>query len=476
VGQNSAAITSETTTRATADIALGQRIDSVVSSNGGNTAAIQAEATTRASADLALGQRVDVVKVAVDGNTAGLVSETTARATADTALGQRIDTVSSKTDKATADITTLQKTVADGDGALATRLDGLQTTVGKNTAAIATETTARTDADKALSQQQQTLSATVGEQSVKLQQFSEVAVDTKGKFNAMWGVKTDINDVRGGFGLVAEKDPDGITRVKFIADVDVFAMVSRTGSTVYPFVMKNGIIYMNKVLIDNAEIAAVIAKYIKVEHLSGVLIEGSIIRGGEIIAASIKSNGAPPAFMLDESGKLTAKNADISGVVNAHSGSFSGSVYGDSGWFRGTVYAGKIEGDVVSVTLGNTYSSGSDIVFFDKKLLEPMPFDRYFIYGPINVSLYKVAGAGSGGVSIIVYRDGAPIAQQGFDLTTTSTGVGRSITGTLFSPPVLISANTTPRMRVNFNSTGLNGTTYNTTGIAMVFNASGRWQ
>jgi hypothetical protein len=117
---------------------------------------------TTASADAALSERISTTQAAVGDNAAAIASETTARADGDTALSQRIDTVSSKTDKAAADITGLQKTVADGDSALATRIDGLQTTVGQNGAAITSEATARANADTALGQRIDAVVSTAG--------------------------------------------------------------------------------------------------------------------------------------------------------------------------------------------------------------------------------------------------------------------------------------------------------------------------
>ena len=90
---NTAAIQQEATTRASADKALGQRIDSVVATSNGNTAAIQQEATTRANADQALTQQVNTALSKANSNTAAIQSEATTRANADSALASQINTV-----------------------------------------------------------------------------------------------------------------------------------------------------------------------------------------------------------------------------------------------------------------------------------------------------------------------------------------------------------------------------------------------
>ena len=88
-----AAVKSEATARASADEALGKRVDSVSSSVNANATAIKTETTARTTADTALGKRIDTVQATASGNTAAIQSEAKARADADTALGKRVDTV-----------------------------------------------------------------------------------------------------------------------------------------------------------------------------------------------------------------------------------------------------------------------------------------------------------------------------------------------------------------------------------------------
>lgn len=194
----SASVTSEASTRATADTALSGRIDSLTATVGQNTAAITTEQTARADADTALSQRVDTVTATANAaaTNADLITERTARADADGALGQRVDAIKATADNAATsaaldseatirasadsamarDITLLgahtadksafvldQTTVkVDAGTTLAQKFAALQAVDAGNAAAITAEQTARTDGDSALGQRIDTINATTG--------------------------------------------------------------------------------------------------------------------------------------------------------------------------------------------------------------------------------------------------------------------------------------------------------------------------
>ena len=169
----------------------------------------------------------------------------------------------------------------------------------------------------------------------------------------MWTAKVGNTDIGkyGGIGLTIEQDPDGVWRTKCIVDAEVFAILDPSGATGtgsrHPFVVKDGVVYMNKLLLDDAEIGSVIAKYINVQHLVGVLIE----------AGTIKSSDNGQSFQLLPDGTLTARKANITGAITATSGSFTGTVNANAGTMNnitiaencnvlGTIYANRIVGDV----------------------------------------------------------------------------------------------------------------------------------
>lgn len=298
-------------------------------------------------------------------------------------------------------------------------------------------------------------------------------IEDASKLQDMWSVKVgktqDGKLYTAGIGVGVENTPEGMqSQVLVVADrFAILNTASGTGSAVSsPFAVEGGQVFMNSAFIKNGSITnAKIGEYIQSDNYNWDYQTGW----------SINKNGNGVFNGITVRGHIEAWSGSFKGSIYADNGYFSGEIRGANGYFEGEVRANKITGDVVSVTVGNYYVDGSNYVFFNKQLLESMPFDRYFIFGPINVSLYRT-GIGPGGLSVQVYRDGAIVGQQGFDMTTSSTSGTRSTTCTLFSPPVIIPANTKPRMLVTLNTNSLNGTVYNTNGIAMVFNSSGRWQ
>ena len=90
ISANTAAITSEASTRATADTALSNTITTLSSTVTGNyntlNSAITTEASTRASADTTLTNSITTLQSTVNGNTAAITAEASTRASVDGGL------------------------------------------------------------------------------------------------------------------------------------------------------------------------------------------------------------------------------------------------------------------------------------------------------------------------------------------------------------------------------------------------------
>lgn len=170
---------------------------------------------------------------------------------------------------------------------------------------------------------------------------------------------------------------DGSIMSSFIVDADVFAILSRAegdAGKIHPFVVKNGVVYINKAMMDSAEIAEVIAKYIRTDYLEGT----------EIVSPWIHSKAAPYTFELRDDGTLIAKKANITGTINATSGTFTGEVQASTGRFNnciisesctilGKVNAQNIDGDITQTYTLSTEGNGISIpsADFDRVLAIP---------------------------------------------------------------------------------------------------------
>lgn len=174
----------------------------------------------------------------------------------------------------------------------------------------------------------------------------------------MWTAKVGNPDIGkyGGIGLTIEQDPDGVWRTKCIVDAEVFVILDPSGATGvnarHPFIVKDGVVYINKLLLDDAEIASVIAQYINVQDLVAV----------NITASTIKSSDNGASFSLLPDGTMSCTKATIKGAITATSGSFTGTVNANAGTMNnitiaencnvlGTVYANRIVGGIDSSTV-----------------------------------------------------------------------------------------------------------------------------
>lgn len=230
----------------------------------------------------------------------------------------------------------------------------------------------------------------------------------------MWKAKVGNTDIGkyGGIGLTIEQDPDGVWRTKCIVDAEVFAILDPSGATGVnarnPFIVKDGVVYMNKLLLDDAEIGSVIAKYINVKHLVGTIIEGGSLRGGDLFIGESQSGpwdgyGKKWNAAITWGGdgyfqNLTGRNCNLTGTVNANAGTMNNITIAENCNVMGTVYAERIVGDVVSarrydvnkreVSSGVKYLSVDILTLF---ITEKSNRDRYLqipvsFFGSFNCS------------------------------------------------------------------------------------------
>ncbi|EPD0849651.1 phage tail tip protein J-related protein [Salmonella enterica subsp. enterica] len=190
----------------------------------------------------------------------------------------------------------------------------------------------------------------IAENTVAVETVTRAQADTAEDLYALWATKAQVGEHVAGFGLEVQMNDDGSIMSSFIVDADVFAILSRAegdAGKIHPFVVKNGVVYINKAMMDSAEIAEVIAKYIRTDYLEGT----------EIVSPWIHSKAAPYTFELRDDGTLIAKKANITGTINATAGKFTGEVQASTGRFNnciisesctilGKVNAQNIDGDI----------------------------------------------------------------------------------------------------------------------------------
>ena len=166
--------------------------------------------------------------------------------------------------------------------------------------------------------------AELNDNKAATQTVAESVSKLDGEVRASWYTKAQVNGQGGGFGLEVTMAPDGSTMTSMIVDADVFVILSRAyGATSKrnPFIVKNGTVYMNHVMMDTAEIGSVIAKYINVTALDAVTItastitsstlNGNTINAGTLNGTAINGGSLSIAnrFTVDANGNVVIRNA-----------------------------------------------------------------------------------------------------------------------------------------------------------------------
>ena len=285
---NRAAIIEEREVRANEDMALAQRIVVIEATTEQNNANVTELERALATAEEALGERINRVeantttqlddlneKVNVE-IAAQILEESRARTTADEALGERIDIVSAaittENTERKAAVSAESTARINADNALGQRITNtdarITTEAGTINATIKAEETARVNADTALGKRVDTVQTTAGNNTVAIQQNTTATANIKGQVDAAWTLKmeayTGNQYVAAGIALGVGNEK-GLLQSQFLVRADRFAVVNGTTATkTAPFVVSNGQVFIADAMINTATITnAIIGQTIR---------------------------------------------------------------------------------------------------------------------------------------------------------------------------------------------------------------------
>ncbi|WP_262859691.1 DUF1983 domain-containing protein [Morganella morganii] len=220
-------------------------------------AAVLTERTARTNADESMATQIETLRVKTGENImAAVLTERTARTNADESMATQIEALSAKTgENIAAAVTAETQARTEADSALATDISKVLARTEKNEAAVKTEQSARTSADNALGSRIDNVQAKTGENSAAVQQSAKAIADLNGKITASWNVKVettrDGKKYAAGFGVGIE----GRTS-QFLVQADRFGLINVVnGQVTTPFVVENGITYMNGAFIRDGTIS-----------------------------------------------------------------------------------------------------------------------------------------------------------------------------------------------------------------------------
>lgn len=298
---------------------------------------------TVATADTALGQRIDSISVSMDGMTGGVKNSAIAiiqNGLAQVATRKRLSaTVAGNS----AQLDRIDEVIVNEKEATARSLLSLQTDVNGNKASINSLNQTFSDYQQATATQINGITATVNGHTSAITTNAQAIANVNGDLSAMYNIKVGVSSngqyYATGMGIGVGNTPSGMqSQVIFLADR--FAVTTAAGNSVaLPFVIQNG------------------QTFIRASFIQDGTIENAKI--GNYIQSNNYAAGSA-GWKLNKAGDAEFNKVTVRGVVYASGGRFTGEIQATSGKFKGTVEAQSFIGDIANMHTGTDVSRSSD--------------------------------------------------------------------------------------------------------------------
>ena len=213
---------------------------------------------TVATADTALGQRIDNISVSVDGMTGGVKNSAIAIIQGNLAQVAARKTLSASVAGNSAQLDRIDEVIVNEKEATARSLLSLQTDVNGNKASINSLNQTFSDYQQATATQINGITATVNGHTSAITTNAQAIANVNGDLKAMYNIKVGVASngqyYAAGMGIGVENTPSGMqSQVIFLADR--FAVTHQAGATVtLPFVIQNGQVIIRDTVIGDATI------------------------------------------------------------------------------------------------------------------------------------------------------------------------------------------------------------------------------
>ncbi|MEP8670777.1 phage tail protein [Enterobacter hormaechei] len=213
---------------------------------------------TVATADTALGQRIDSISVSVDGMTGGVKNSAIAIIQGNLAQVAARKTLSASVAGNSAQLDRIDEVIVNEKEATARSLLSLQTDVNGNKASINSLNQTFSDYQQAMATQVNSITATVNGHTSAITTNAQAIANVNGDLKAMYSIKVGMSSngqyYAAGMGIGVENTPSGMqSQVIFLADR--FAVTHQAGATVtLPFVIQNGQVIIRDTVIGDATI------------------------------------------------------------------------------------------------------------------------------------------------------------------------------------------------------------------------------
>ncbi|EOZ1492662.1 DUF1983 domain-containing protein [Enterobacter asburiae] len=281
---------------------------------------------TVATADTALGQRIDNISVSVDGMAGGVKNSAIAIIQGNLAQVAARKTLSASVAGNSAQLDRIDEVIVSDREATSRALLSMQTNVNGNTASINSLSQTVSNYQQATATQINAITATVNGHTAAITTNAEAIANVNGELSAMYGIKVGLSSngqyYAAGMGIGVENTPSGMqSQVVFLADR--FAVTTQVGGvTTLPFVIQNGQTFINDAYFRDASI--------QFGKITDSLRSDNFVSG---------PNGV--GWNLPKSGNAELNNVTIRGTVIA-----------TDGVFKGAVEATSFIGDIANMGIG----------------------------------------------------------------------------------------------------------------------------
>ncbi|EMG7890256.1 phage tail protein [Enterobacter hormaechei] len=301
-------------------------VNELSSEVGGVSSSLSKLEQTVATADTALGQRIDNISVSVDGMAGGVKNSAIAIIQGRLAQVAARKTLSASVAGNSAQLDRIDEVIVNEKEATARSLLSVQAEVNGNKASINSLNQTFSDYQQAMATQVNSITATVNGHTSAITTNAQAIANVNGDLKAMYSIKVGLSSngqyYAAGMGIGVENTPSGMqSQVIFLADR--FAVTHQAGATVtLPFVIQNGQTIIRDTVIGNGTI--------------------SNLKIGSYIQSTTWDGTGNVGWHINKSGYATFNNVTVRGSIYATNGNFS---------FNGSGNTTVINGNGVTINI-----------------------------------------------------------------------------------------------------------------------------
>lgn len=299
-------------------------VTNLSSTVGGVSSSLSELEQTVATADTALGQRIDSISVSMDGMAGGVKNSAIAIIQGNLAQVAARKTLSASVAGNSAQLDRIDEVIVNEKEATARSLLSVQAEVNGNKASINSLNQTFSDYQQATATQINGITATINGHTSAITTNAQAIANVNGDLKAMYSIKVGVSSngqyYAAGMGIGVENTPSGMqSQVIFLADR--FAVTHQAGATVtLPFVIQNGQVFIRDALIGDGTINNnKIGNYIQSNNYVAGSVGWRLDKGG-----TFENYGSTAGEGAMKQTNQTISVKDANNVLRVHIGRITG--------------------------------------------------------------------------------------------------------------------------------------------------------